>query len=121
MHPRKGGPLARHKELEFINWLASGGVCFVVDDGLDAHMILPTDVLAFVANPCAWRARHWGISVEALDRWDLYRARLDWNLPQCGATTKKGRRCRNVTAFGVHNPREFAQLDGAYCWIHAGD
>ena len=68
----------------------------------------------FDANPDAWAANHYGVTVEQYREW------LDCHgLPRCGAKTKAGKLCSQVIARELLDALEFvAEHRTHYCNIH---
>lgn len=75
------------------------------------------EALLYIQNPDQCYAKINGVSVEQFLR---YRERN--GIPQCGATTQRGRRCKCSSANSDHcrEPSDFVKVDGGYCSIHGG-
>lgn len=81
------------------------------------------EVMELIRDPIGFEAKSLGISPEALQAWQNH----DWI---CGATTKKGRRCKNVVAIAQEKGSEIGHdptipfdpksAMANYCMSHLG-
>lgn len=82
------------------------------------------DLLSVLADPLAFEAAREGVTPEQLVEFGREEREQQQGkvCPQCIATTKRGRRCRNPTTEGYANPRDYwdAVARGGYCRGHGG-
>ena len=69
------------------------------------------------ADPDAFAARHFGVTVEDYTTW------IEQNgTARCGATTSKGRPCKSGVGAGMLGLKEFLEIDRTrYCKTHGGE
>ncbi|QQM29038.1 hypothetical protein JET14_11870 [Martelella lutilitoris] len=104
-----------------IELLSKSGVYFVVDlrwvGGSRSITIEARDLEKYVSDPVGFTAQHFGASVEDYLRWIETEG-----TPQCGALTKKGKRCTlSVAGGGQRDFKRWKELDGGYCQVHGGE
>ncbi len=101
--------------------IANAGIAFVatvrIPGGGETVVVPSNSVVEYVADPQGFAARHFGVSKEQYLLW----VEMD-GMPQCGATTKNGPRCKNGVSGGSQRSiEEWLRLDGGYCAVHGGD
>lgn len=101
--------------------LANAGIKFVVSvrvpGGGETVAVPSSSVAQYVDDPQGFAAKHFGVTKEQYLLW----VEMD-GLPQCGATTKNGARCKNGVSGGSQRSiAEWLHLDGDYCAVHGGE
>lgn len=105
-------------KLTFLRELENAGVSFVIsvpsENGVDAGIFSPSQVLMFLTEPNAVYAKFHGVSLRDYLQWEAENASV-----QCSARTKAGNRCKNVVTGGASvSPKRWVELHGQYCDVH---
>lgn len=94
------------------------GVTFAVThegpSGTESVGVTAEQLAAYVRDPQAWLARHYGVSrIEWMD-WQRDRYHV-----YCSGFTSTGRPCRNTVAGGTGvGAKRWAELQGSKCSVH---
>jgi hypothetical protein len=105
-------------DLQTLRVLSEKGVsfCIAVPDAwsLMNYWATPEDLVIFADDETALYAKAHGVTKSEYRDWedDLFCA-------YCAATTRTGRRCRNMVLGGFTvSPRRWLELQGGYCAVH---
>jgi hypothetical protein len=110
----------RTEDREMLERLALGGISFSaqLEDpaGVETVPLKAEQVLAYLADPRAFSARHFGLSGEDYETWlELGGQAL------CGASTASGARCRNPVSGHIQlSPAQWKARHGGLCAVHGG-
>ncbi|MBA8835189.1 hypothetical protein [Rhizobium leguminosarum] len=101
--------------------IANAGIAFVasvrVPGGGETVVVPSNSITEYVADPQGFAAKHFGVTKEQYQLW----IETD-GMPQCGATTKNGSRCKNgVSGGSQRSVEEWLRLVGDYCAVHGGE
>ena len=103
-----------------IKEMAGAGIGFYVNvpdpAGTQSEILRPHEIEEFVNDREQFLANRYSVSKEAYLKW-----LESGGIPQCGAFTKTGQRCRNPVSGGIQMalPR-WVKLEGDYCTVHGG-
>ena len=100
--------------------LAQSGVGFYVShpdhSGAQTVHLEANRLEAYIADPVAFFAKHYGITKEEYLDWHRSEYRV-----QCAGKTSAGKRCKNTVPDGTSvNPKPWVKMQGGYCTLHGG-
>lgn len=92
--------------------IEAGGAQIFVEAG-GSWRVPAEEIEVFLANPKAWQAERWGVSLASFLAWEETEG-----TPQCGGRLARGgRRCHRLLGHGL-DPVAFEKVDGGLCEIH---
>ena len=104
-----------------IDAIAKAGISFVAripcPGGAESIWLKPDNIGVFIDDPELAAANYYKASRQEYRDWIATEG-----TPRCGATTKSGKRCRNIVSGGIQQPfPRWLQLDGGFCAVHGGE
>jgi hypothetical protein len=117
---RSGGPVSDDIR-KFLDRAELAGVTFAIENVMpqtpgkhfSAIIVSADKLLAYVADPTGFLARHFGATREQYIAW----CQAEYSV-RCCATTRQGRQCKNLAYWDL-DLQEWLKRQGSYCAVHA--